>query len=146
VTRQPFLQQEPAMSEKVPLQTRRHMCYQHDGATPYFSQVVSQYLNQQFPNRWTGLSGEQNWPPRSPDLNPLEFHVWGYTKAMVCVRKSGTRGEPIQRIPASARSIFNAAVPSRLRSYSVTRVSECIHTDVNHFGRGFGGLGVACCL
>ena len=46
-------------------------------------QVVRQYLNHKFPNRWIGRGGAENWPPRSPDLNPLDYHVWGYMKAMV---------------------------------------------------------------
>ena len=23
------------------------------------------------------------WPPRSPDLNPLDFYLWGHLKALV---------------------------------------------------------------
>jgi len=109
------------------------MFYQHDVAPRHFSQVVSQNLNHQFPNRWIGRNGEQNWPPRSPDLNPLDYNVWGFTKAMVCARKFSTRGEPLQGILAVARSICNAAVPSCVTSSLVTRVSECIHRDVRHF-------------
>jgi hypothetical protein len=46
-----FLQDElPALIENVPLQTRRQLYYQHDGAPLHFSQVVRQYLNHKFPN------------------------------------------------------------------------------------------------
>ena len=73
-----FLQDElPAFLQNVPLQTRRQMCYQHDGAPPHFSQVVREYQNHHFPNRWIGRGVAQNWPPRSPDLNPLDDHVLG---------------------------------------------------------------------
>jgi len=54
---------------------------------PHFSQVVRQYPNHKFPNRWIGRGGAQNWPPLSPDLNPLDYHVWGYMKAMVYAHK-----------------------------------------------------------
>jgi hypothetical protein len=64
----------PALLENVLLQTRQQMCYQYDGAPLYFSQVVRQYLNHKFPNRWIGRGGTQNWPPLSPDLNPLDYH------------------------------------------------------------------------
>jgi len=37
--------------ENVPVQTRRRMYHQLDGAPPHFSQVVRQYLNHKFPNR-----------------------------------------------------------------------------------------------
>jgi len=79
-----FLQDElPAILEIVPLQTRRQVYYQHDGAPPHFSQVVRQYLNHKFPNRLIGRGGAQNWPPQSPDLNPLDYYLWGFMKAMV---------------------------------------------------------------
>jgi hypothetical protein len=31
--------------------------------------------------------------PRSPDLNPLDYHVWGYMKGMVYAHKVNTREE-----------------------------------------------------
>ena len=45
-------------------------------APPHFSQLVRQYLIHKFPDRWIGLCCAQNWPPRSPDLNPLDYHLW----------------------------------------------------------------------
>jgi hypothetical protein len=81
----------PALLENVPLLTRQQMYYQHDGAPPHFSQVVSQYLDHKFPNRWIGRGGTQNWPPRSRDLDPFDYHVWGYMKAMVYEQKFNTR-------------------------------------------------------
>ena len=69
------------------------MYYWHDGAPPHFIQVVMQYLNHIFPSRWIGCGGAQNWPPRSPVLNPLYYHVWGYMKAMVYAHKVNTREE-----------------------------------------------------
>jgi len=75
----------------------------------------------------------QNWPPRSPDLNPLDYDVWGYMKAMVYARKVNTTEELLQRIFSVARSINNAAVLRRVTSYLVTRVRKCIQADGGHF-------------
>jgi len=129
-----FLQDElPAFKENVLLQTRRQMYYQHDGAPPHFSQVIRQYLNHEFPNRWIGRGGKQNWPPRSPDVNPLDYHVWVYMKAVVCAHKLNTREELFQRILSAARSINNAAVLRKVTSSLVTRVRKCIQADGGHF-------------
>jgi len=129
-----FLQDElPALLENVPLQTRRQMYYQHDVAPPHFSQVVRQYLYRNFPNRWIGHGGTQNWPPRSPVLNPLDYHVWGYMKAMVYAHKVNTREELLQRILSTARSINNAAVLRKITSSLVTRVRKCIQADGGRF-------------
>jgi len=83
----------PAFIKNVPLQKRRQMYYQDDGAPSHFSQVVRQYLNHNFPNRWIGRGGTKNWPPRSPDLNPLDYNVWGYMEVMVYAHKVNTTEE-----------------------------------------------------
>ena len=129
-----FLQDElPAILENVPLQTRWQMYYQHDGVTPHFSQVVRQYLNHKFPSPWIGHGSTQNWPPRSSDLNPLYYHVWGYMKTMVCACKVNTREELLQQIPSAAKSINNAAVLHTVTSFLVTWVRTCMQADGGHF-------------
>jgi len=111
-----ILQDElPALLENVPLQTRRQMYYQHDRAPPHFSQVIRQYLNHKFPNRWIGCGGAQNSPPRSLDLNPLDYHVWGYMNAMVYAHKVNMREELLQPILSATRSISNAAVLHKVK-------------------------------
>jgi hypothetical protein len=129
-----FLQDElPALLEHVPLQTRRHMYHQHDRTPPHFSQFVRQYLNHKFPNRWLGQGGAQNWPPRSQDLNPLDYHVWGYMKAMVYAHKVNMREELLHRILSTARVINNTSVPQKFTSTLVIQVRKCIQADGGHF-------------
>lgn len=36
-----------------------------------------------FPDWWIGRDGPINWPPRSPDISPLDFFLWGYVKDIV---------------------------------------------------------------
>ena len=62
--------------EDVPLATRIAMYFQHDGATSHYARHVMQHLNDTFPNRWIGRGSTIKWPPRSPDLTPLDF-VYG---------------------------------------------------------------------
>jgi hypothetical protein len=78
--------------------------------------------------RWT-----QNWPPRSADLNPLDYHVWGYMKAMVYAHKVNTRKELLQRILSAARSINKPAVLRKVTSFVVTRARKCIQANGGHF-------------
>jgi len=92
-----FLREElPALLENVPLQTLQQMYYQHDRVPPHFSQVVRQYLNHKFPNQWISCGGAQNWPARSPDLKPLDYHVRGYMKAVEYAHEVNTREELLQ--------------------------------------------------
>jgi len=85
-----LLQNElPKQLEDVPLATRIAMYCQHDGAPSHYTQHVMQHLNDTFPYRWIGRGSTINWPPRSPDLNPLDFCLWGLMKSEVYRKKSG---------------------------------------------------------
>lgn len=57
--------------------------WQQDGAPPHYACVVRDWLNQTFPGRWIGRRGTFEWPPRSPDLTPPDFFLWGYLKDKV---------------------------------------------------------------
>ena len=59
------------------------MRFMHDGAPPHFSLVARQFSNQNFANKWIGRGGPVAWPARSPDLNPLDFHLWEHLKSIV---------------------------------------------------------------
>ena len=54
----------------------------YDGAPPRFSRVTRQFLNRHFANKWIGRGGPIAWPARSPDLNPLYFHLWRHLKSI----------------------------------------------------------------
>jgi hypothetical protein len=41
------------------------------------SVAMCKLLNRMYPNRWIGRGGLRYWTPRSPDLNPLDFFLWG---------------------------------------------------------------------
>ena len=58
-----------------------------DRATPHFSCFVTDVLNEGFPDAWIGRGGPIPWPPRSPDLSPLDFSLWGYIKNIVYAEK-----------------------------------------------------------
>lgn len=69
------------------LQKRRKMksvVFQHDGAPPHFSKKARDFLSTKFPeNRVIGRGYGHPWPPRSPDLSPLDYYLWGTLKARV---------------------------------------------------------------
>jgi hypothetical protein len=48
---------------------------QQDGAPPHWSLDVSDFLDRTFPQRWIGRDGPTRWPPRSPDITPLDFFL-----------------------------------------------------------------------
>jgi hypothetical protein len=63
--------------------------HQQYGAPPHFSRYTSimEILTGTFPGRWIGKGESGLWPPRSPDLTPLDFSVWGCVKNYFYVHK-----------------------------------------------------------
>ena len=57
--------------------------FQQDGAPPHWGSDVRRFLDATFPNRWIGRDDLTPWPPRSPDITPLYFFLWGYVKHKV---------------------------------------------------------------
>ena len=55
--------------------------FQQDGAPTHYQQVHD-LLNEKFPDMWIGRGGPLAWPPRPPDLIPLDF-FWGLLKNVV---------------------------------------------------------------
>jgi hypothetical protein len=59
-------------------------CYfQQAGAAPHTAGITAAFLNWQLPNRWIGAGGRWNWSPKSPDLTPPDFFLWGHLKSQV---------------------------------------------------------------
>ncbi|GBM70919.1 hypothetical protein AVEN_263592-1 [Araneus ventricosus] len=45
--------------------------------------IVRDFLDENFPDRWCGRGEPIPWPPRSPDITPLDFFLWGFVKNIV---------------------------------------------------------------
>jgi hypothetical protein len=81
----------PKLLEDVPLSVRARVWYMHDGAPAHFNRAVRDVLSNTNRNRWIGRGGPTAWPPPSkPDLNPLNFYLWGHVKALLKTKRHFT--------------------------------------------------------
>jgi hypothetical protein len=64
----------------VPRLNVNSMIWQQDGAHPHYDRDVIQYLT--FPGRCIDRGSYIPWPPRSPNLTPMDFSFWGFVKDM----------------------------------------------------------------
>ncbi|GBM23151.1 hypothetical protein AVEN_147069-1 [Araneus ventricosus] len=67
----------------MPLSDIRNVWFQHDGAPPRKVSNVQQYIRDTFQQQVIGYGGCVEWPPCSPDLNPLDFFLRGHIKQRV---------------------------------------------------------------
>ena len=95
----------PGLLESVPLNLRSRLVFQQDGAPPHFRITVRAYLEENFGERWIGRGGPTSWPPRSPDLTPLNFYAWGYMKDNVYQEKIQSREHLLHRITLAAEKL-----------------------------------------
>ncbi|GFX03546.1 uncharacterized protein TNCV_4751311 [Trichonephila clavipes] len=64
--------------------------FQQDGATCHTARATIDLLKDTFGDRLISRFGPVNWPPRSSDLTPLDYFLWGYVKSLVYADKPQT--------------------------------------------------------
>lgn len=109
-----------------------HLWYQQDGAPPHYAANVRRYLDNTFQGRWIGRRGAIEWPPRSPDLTPLDFFLWGYIKGIVYKNKPDTVEILKERIRNVIRSI-QPNVVTNVQQEFVDRLWHCRAVNGGHF-------------
>ncbi|GFU58703.1 hypothetical protein TNCV_932491 [Trichonephila clavipes] len=61
--------------------------FQQDGATCHTARATIDLLKDTFGDRLISRFGPVNWPPRSCDLTPIDYFLWGYVKSLVYADK-----------------------------------------------------------
>ncbi|GFV90868.1 transposable element Tc3 transposase [Trichonephila clavipes] len=61
----------------------QELWFQQDGATCHTARATIDLLKDTFGDRLISRFGPVNWPPRSCDLTPLDYFLWGYVKSLV---------------------------------------------------------------
>ena len=92
----------------------RSIIFQQDGAPAHYDKEVRAWLNEEFPGKWIGRRGSIEWAPRSPDLTPCDFFLWGYLKQKVYSKPLKDLNELKERIanyaqliePETLKSVF----------------------------------------
>ncbi|GFV69425.1 histone-lysine N-methyltransferase SETMAR [Trichonephila clavipes] len=56
----------------------QELWFQQDGATRHTARATIDLLKDTFGDRLISRFGSVNWPPRSCDLTPLDYFLWGY--------------------------------------------------------------------
>lgn len=124
----------PVMLEDVPIAIRQRMYFMHDGAPAHFSILARNWLDANYPGRWIGRNGPINWPPRSPDLNALDFFLWGHLKSLVYHTPVENEQDLRQRIINGCNQIRNTpGIFERVRNSIHRRLEGCIIAGGGHF-------------
>ncbi|GFT86530.1 hypothetical protein TNCV_1053851 [Trichonephila clavipes] len=85
----------------------QELWFQQDGATCHTARATIDLLKDTFGDRLISRFGPVNWPPRSCDLTPLDYFLWGYVKSLVYADTPQTLDhleDNIRRVIADIRS------------------------------------------
>ncbi|GFV09175.1 ankyrin repeat and MYND domain-containing protein 2 [Trichonephila clavipes] len=84
----------------------QELWFQQDGATCHTARATIDLLKDTFGDRLISRFGPVNWPPRSCDLTPLDYFLWGYVKSLIYADKPQTLDhleDNIRRVMADIR-------------------------------------------
>ena len=61
----------------------KNWTFQQDRATSHTAKISQNFCKENFRNFWS----KDMWPPCSPNLNPMDFSVWGILQKRACQKK-----------------------------------------------------------
>lgn len=91
-----------------------NVLFQQDGATPHTAKIVLEWLAEKFGEHFISLRSNIEWPPHSPDLNPLDFFLWGYLK------------DRVYSPPPQDTSALKMSIPREIRRITVDSCKNVI--------------------
>ncbi|XP_015124917.1 uncharacterized protein LOC107046734 [Diachasma alloeum] len=107
----------------------------HDGAPAHTCVAVVDQLNEWFPDRWIGNRSDRDrgghrqppvaWPPRSPDLTPLDFFLWGTLESRIYAHHPANQEEMVALLHAAVATITPEEL-ERMRRNLLKRARLCI--------------------
>ena len=103
-----------------------------DGARPHTTDINLNLLRDKFRGRVISRRSEHSWPPYSPDLNPLDFFVWGYLEDQVKRIKPAT----VEELRAAVEDVASTVPEEMIRDAAqnfIKRCRACIEASGGHF-------------
>ncbi|GFY34930.1 putative DD41D transposase [Trichonephila clavipes] len=92
----------------------QELWFQQDGATCHTARATIDLLKDTLGDRLISRFGPVNWPPRSCDLTPLDYFLWGYVKSLVYADKPQTLDhleDNIRRVNGGFQKLFKDKQP-----------------------------------
>lgn len=117
--------------EEFPRDERSNFWYQLDGAPAHSSRNVHLELTRIFEDRWIGPNGPWRWPPRSPDLTPLDFFLWGFIKTEVYSTPVNNLEDLANRVRRAFGQLDNNLIRRSINNVR-TRIDKCLQLNGQH--------------
>jgi len=97
--------------------------FQQDGAPAHRARDTVQLLTRETPSLW---------PPNSPDLNPVDYRVWGMLQERVYKENIRTLDELWQRITDEWERMDQRIIDNAVKQWR-QRLRACVSANGGHF-------------
>ncbi|GFV05436.1 putative DD41D transposase [Trichonephila clavipes] len=115
----------PQVYVETPLHPEKltELWFQQDSATCHTSRATIDLLKKTFGDRLISRFGPVNWPPRSCDLTPVDYFLWGYVKSLVYADKL----QMLDHLEDNIRRVIADIRPQRLEKVIENWTSRLYH-------------------
>ena len=105
--------------------------FQQDGATCHTALATLDVLKELFGSRVISLKTRHIWSPNSPDMNPLDFFLWGYAKDNVYRNRPRTISDLKKEVEDFIGTITPMDCKKVIGNFA-TRVNRCLVKKGSH--------------
>jgi hypothetical protein len=105
-----------------------------DSAPAHFSRAARDVLSNTCHGRWLGREEHTAWPPRLPNLNPLNFYLWKELKPLVYAAPVDNEETLHHSITDACQAIcIYPAISEQMLRSMIKRVEACIGFHGGYF-------------
>lgn len=104
--------------------------FQQDGAPAHTAHRTQDFLQQ----NCSDFIKKDDWPPNSPDINPLDFHVWGIM--LDRYQKYQPKPQDIAELKTVLQKIWESLPEDQIKKSILSvkkRLSACVRAEGGHF-------------
>ncbi|KAK0422953.1 hypothetical protein QR680_007892 [Steinernema hermaphroditum] len=103
-------------------------CLQQDWAPAHGAKKTIEWCEANLPGFWT----KSVWPSNSPDLNPLDFAIWGILEQKACAIKHKSIDSLKRALEKAREEITPEMIAAILKNFR-KRLDACIEAEGGHF-------------
>jgi inhibitor of nuclear factor kappa-B kinase subunit alpha len=103
-------------------------CFQQDSAPAHKANETQEMLREEVPDFIT----RDEWPPYSPDLNPLDYSIWSILEEKACAKPHKTIAS-LQRALIKAWNEIPIETLAKIVDNFPKRLKACIEANGGHF-------------
>ena len=112
-----------------------HLWFQQDGAPAHAAGETKSLLQSYFHERIISRGFSAEWPPRSPDLTPCDFHLWSAVAELVYVNGAFTTVDDLRSALINAFNTLRIHHMDDIKKAVLSvprRLHECIQVNGSH--------------